>query len=303
MVWLRITLDSTVRDPELLSELLSAAGAEAVTFEDAADQAVLETLPGETRLWHHTQVSGLFAAGSDGPRIVDRLRQAVADPALRTTIVTVEDQDWERVWMERFRPMRFGRRLWICPRGHTPPKPEDITVMMDPGLAFGTGTHPTTALCLEWLDARDIRGKTVIDYGCGSGILAIAAAKLGARRVRAVDYDPQALTATASNAEINDVGDVVSLHEPNDLAEAGSDILLANILAGPLQELAPRFARLVRPGGHIVLSGILTDQAPAVMAKYSAWFNMEPVIIREEWVQLCGQRCSAITDCPNDLPV
>jgi ribosomal protein L11 methyltransferase len=150
-------------------------------------------------------------------------------------------------------------------------------------------------LCLEWLDAHDIRDKTVVDFGCGSGILAIAAAKLGARRVWAVDYDPQALTATASNAETNNVGGLISLHEPNDLAEAGCDVLLANILAGPLQELAPRFARLVHPGGHIVLSGILTEQVPAVMAKYQAWFNMEPAVTREEWVLLGGQRNNAIS--------
>jgi ribosomal protein L11 methyltransferase len=293
MPWLRITVDSTDHDPELLSELLIAAGAEAVTFEDGADQAVLETLPGETRLWSHTQVSGLFAADTNSALIVERLQQAVADPALRTAIATVEDQDWERTWMERFQPMRFGRRLWICPRWQTPPRPDDVTVMMDPGLAFGTGTHPTTALCLEWLDGHDINDRSVIDYGCGSGILAIAAAKLGARRVQAVDYEPQALIATTDNATTNGVGGQLSVHAPDDDAELSCDILLANILAGPLLELAPRFAQLVLPGGHIVLSGILAEQAPGVMAKYQAWFNMEPVATQEEWVRLSGQRSNA----------
>ena len=195
--------------------------------------------------------------------------------------------------MARFQPMRFGRRLWVCPRWQTPPQPDDVTVMMDPGLAFGTGTHPTTALCLEWLDEHDIRDRTVIDYGCGSGILAIAAAKLGARQVWAVDYDPQALTATADNAAENGVGRRLSVHQPDELEELNCDILLANILAAPLLELAPRFAHLVRPNGQIVLSGILDEQADAVMAKYRAWFNMEPAATREEWVRLSGQRSNA----------
>lgn len=293
MAWLRITLDCASHDPDLLSELLSAAGAEAVTFEDAADQAVLEPLPGETRLWRHTQVSGLFAADADSAVIIDNLRHAVGDPTLQPTVTTVEDQNWERAWMDRFEPLLFGRRLWVCPHWRTPPKPEDVIVMLDPGLAFGTGTHPTTALCLEWLDGHDIHNKTVIDYGCGSGILAIAAAKLGARQVWAVDYDPQALTATANNAEANAVSLQISLHEPDSLPEMKVDILLANILAGPLLELAPRIAQLVRPGGQVVLSGILAEQAPAVMEKYQVWFNMEPTATREEWVRLSGQRRNA----------
>jgi len=290
MGWLRITLDSASHDPEQLSELLTAAGAVAVTLEDAADQAVLEPLPGETRLWSHTQVSGLFAADADSAAVIDHLRRTLADPALRTTVAALEDQDWERAWMDRFKPLRFGRRLWVCPHWHTPPSPDDVTVMLDPGLAFGTGTHPTTALCLEWLDAHDLRNKTVVDYGCGSGILAIAAAKLGAQQVWAVDYDPQALTATANNAAANAVDRQISLHEPDSLPEMAVDIVLANILAGPLLELAPRIAQLVRPGGYVVLSGILLEQGPALLEKYRIWFNMEPVATRDEWARLSGQR-------------
>lgn len=290
MPWLRITLDAEAHDPESLSELLSAAGAAAVTFEDAADQAVLEPLPGETRLWNRTQISGLFAADADSTAVSAQLRRALDDPALPITITTLEDQDWERAWMDRFQAMRFGRRLWVCPHWQAPPHPEDVNILLDPGLAFGTGTHATTALCLEWLDGHDLHDKTVIDYGCGSGILAIAAAKLGARRVWAVDHDPQALTATAGNAEANDVGHLISLHQPDGLGEISCDILLANILAGPLQELAPRIAQRVRPGGWVVLSGILLEQAQAVMEKYQAWFNMEPIATREEWVRLSGRR-------------
>ncbi len=294
MAWLRITLDGASHDPELLSELLSAAGAEAVTLEDAADQSVLEPLPGETRLWRRTQVSGLFAAGTDSTVVLEQLRNNLCDPALHATTASIEDQDWERVWMDRFKPMRFGRRLWVCPHGSTPnadADPQDVIVNLDPGLAFGTGTHATTALCLEWLDSQELHNKAVIDYGCGSGILAIAAARLGARQVCAVDYDPQALIATASNAQANGVDRQISLHEPqHDLAENGADVLVANILAGPLLELAPRIARWVKPGGQVVLCGILLEQAPSLMEKYQTWFNMEPVAVREEWVRLSGQR-------------
>jgi ribosomal protein L11 methyltransferase len=293
MPWLRITLDGFPHDPDRISELLNAAGAEAVTFEDAADQAILEPLPGETHLWGRTKVSGLFAADADSARIIDHLRDALGDRALQATVTVVDDQDWERAWMDQFQPMRFGRRLWICPHWHTPPKPQDVTVMLDPGLAFGTGTHATTALCLEWLDAQDLHGKTVIDYGCGSGILAIAAAKLGARHIWAVDHDPQALTATGNNAAANGVESRISLHEPGALPQVTADVLLANILAGPLLELAPRFARLLRPGGNLVLSGILREQTSALLEKYQAWFNMEPATIREEWVRLSGRRNDA----------
>ena len=290
MAWLRITLDSPPHDPERLSELLGAAGAVSVTFEDAADQPILEPLPGETDLWPHTQVSGLFEGGVDATRILDTLRSELGDPTLQATATPVRDQDWQRAWMDRFQPLRFGRRLWVCPTWHRPPQPDGVTVMLDPGLAFGTGTHPTTALCLEWLDAQDLHGKTLIDYGCGSGILAIAAAKLGASRIWAVDYDPQALTATAVNAAANQVDDRISVCAPEALPAVTVDVVMANILYGPLLELTPRFARLVRAGGKLVLSGLLSEQAAALVEKYRTWFNMEPATSREEWVRLNGRR-------------
>jgi len=293
MAWLRITIDSSTHDPEQLSELLDAAGAVSVTFEDGADQSILEPLPGETHLWSKTQVTGLFAADANAALIVDTLRCELDDPLLRAHVTQVEDQDWERAWMDQFQPLRFGRRLWVCPHWHSPPRPEDVNIMLDPGLAFGTGTHPTTALCLEWLDVQELHDKIVIDYGCGSGILAIAAAKLGARRIFAVDYDPQALTATTNNALSNQVSEQISIHAPETLPSVMADILLANILSGPLLELAPRFAGLVRPGGKLVLSGVLSDQAAALLEKYRTWFNMEPTTTREEWVRLSGQRTDA----------
>jgi ribosomal protein L11 methyltransferase len=293
MAWLRITIDSSTHDPEQLSELLDAAGAVSVTFEDGADQPILEPLPGETHLWSKTRVTGLFAADANAALILDTLRNKLEDPLLRTSVTHVDDQDWERAWMDQFQPLRFGRRLWVCPHWHSPPQPEDVNIMLDPGLAFGTGTHPTTALCLEWLDAQELHDKTVIDYGCGSGILAIAAAKLGARRIWAVDYDPQALTATTNNALSNRVSEQLSIHAPETLPAVTADIVLANILSGPLLELAPRFAGLVRPGGKLVLSGVLSDQAAALLEKYRTWFNMEPTTTREEWVRLSGQRTDA----------
>lgn len=293
MSWLRITLESSAHDPELLSELLSAAGAVSVTYEDAADQPILEPMPGETNLWPHTKVSGLYAAEVDAAQILGGIRRHLDDPGLQASVTTVEDQDWERSWMDRFQPMRFGKRLWVCPHWHSPPRPEDVNVMLDPGLAFGTGTHPTTALCLEWLDSQSLHDKTVIDYGCGSGILAIAAAKLGARHIWAVDYDPQALTATANNALANHVSEKISLHTPDAMPAVMADVLMANILSGPLLELAPRLARLVQPGGKLVLSGILNNQVSALMEKYRAWFTMEPATNREEWVRLSGLRTDA----------
>ena len=293
MAWLRITIDSSTHDPEQLSELLDAAGAVSVTFEDGADQPILEPLPGETHLWSKTQVTGLFAADANAALMLDALRSDLGDPLLRAAITQVDDQDWERTWMDQFQPLRFGRRLWVCPHWHSPPQPEDVNIMLDPGLAFGTGTHPTTALCLEWLDAQELHDNTVIDYGCGSGILAIAAAKLGARRIWAVDYDPQALTATTNNALANQVGEHISIHAPEAMPAVTADVLLANILSGPLLELAPRFAGLVRPGGKLVLSGVLSDQAATLLEKYRTWFNMEAVTTREEWVRLSGQRTDA----------
>ncbi len=293
MAWLRITIDSSSHDPEQLSELLDAAGAVSVTFEDGADQAILEPLPGETQMWSNTSVTGLFAADANTTLILDTLRSDLSDPLLRTSVSQVDDQDWERAWMDQFQPLRFGRRLWVCPHWHSPPQPEAVNILLDPGLAFGTGTHPTTALCLEWLDAQELHDKTVIDYGCGSGILAIAAAKLGARRIWAVDYDPQALTATTNNARANQVDEHISIHAPEALPAVTADVLLANILSGPLLELAPRFASLVRPGGKLVLSGILTDQAASLLEKYRTWFNMEPATTRDEWVRLSGQRTDA----------
>ncbi|MEQ6340826.1 MAG: 50S ribosomal protein L11 methyltransferase [Gammaproteobacteria bacterium] len=295
MPWLQLKLNAKPDTAQHLADLLSEAGASAVTLQDGADQPLYEPPPGVTPLWTQTSVTGLFEADADLDAVLEYLRVALGqdEPPIHR-IAPLEDKDWEREWMDNFHPMRFGDRLWICPSWRSPPEPDAVNVLLDPGLAFGTGTHPTTALCLEWLDQHDIAGKDVIDYGCGSGILAVAAAKLGARRVWAVDYDPQALLATTLNAEKNAVDAVITTVLPKDLAAhfpgEPVDLLIANILAKPLIDLAPPFAELVRPGGSIVLSGVLDSQSDDVAGHYQPWFDMAPRVEREEWVRLSGIR-------------
>ena len=294
-LWLQLTLEAIDHPPEQLEDALLYAGALAVTLEDAGDQPVLEPAPGETPLWAHTRVTGLFDAQTDIEVIKNRLRRflrAAHLPECRLT--ALEERDWVRAWMDHFHPMRFGQRLWVCPTGQPPPDPQAVNIRLDPGLAFGTGAHPTTALCLEWLDGADLTGKTVLDYGCGSGILAIAAAKLGARRVWAVDIDPQALLASDDNAAENEVEARIELVSPAELPTGlRVDILLANILAGVLVRLAPEFGRRVQPGGRLALSGILDQHTDAVRAAFSHEFVIGRIQRREDWVLLEGVRREA----------
>jgi ribosomal protein L11 methyltransferase len=291
MPWLQLKLDTPPDQAEQISDLLTQLGAAAVTFEDGADQPLFEPDPGETKLWNHTRIIGLFDAGDDMQLIIAALKNALGDLAPREFHINpVEEKDWERAWMDNFKPIRFGKNLWICPSWHTPNDPAAVNVMLDPGLAFGTGTHPTTALCLEWLDAHPPKGLEVIDYGCGSGILAIAAALLGANHVEAVDHDPQALLATRDNAGKNHVEEKIRTLLPKQFEEKPADLILANILANPLIELAPRFAALLKPGGQIVLSGILDEQAETVMQRYREWFDLQPPGRLEEWVRIDGVR-------------
>ncbi len=285
--WLQLAVIATPTDAEQIEAILLAAGAMAVSLEDEQDEARFETQPGSATLWTSTRVVGLFPAGSDLESVLASLQQALGretPPPHR--ISQLPDQDWERVWLERFRPMRFGRRLWICPGDHPPPDPAGINIFLDPGLAFGTGTHPTTALCLEWLEGAALTGATVLDYGCGSGILAVAAARLGARRVWAVDIDPQALEASAANAAKNGVAAAIRGALPQALPTMEVDCVVANILARPLQELAPRLATYLGAGAPLVLSGILAEQAEEVMAAYRPWFGNFQVTRQEEWVRI-----------------
>ena len=277
---------------EKASSLLTGQGAMSVTYTDAGDNPVYEPLPGETKLWSETIVTGLFDAEVKTGRIMDFVKSHLR-PGTQITSEIREDKDWVREWMDHFKPMKFGRRLWICPSWCKTPDPDAVNLMLDPGLAFGTGTHPTTAMCLEFLDGEPLEGKHVIDFGCGSGILAIAALLLGAKSALGLDIDPQAIKASGENAERNGVRDRLSLRltggeapEENEKA----DVLVANILAGPLTELAPDIEKLVKKGGHLALSGILAKQADDVRAVYSQWFEMDEPLIREDWCRLTGIR-------------
>ncbi|NBI12204.1 50S ribosomal protein L11 methyltransferase [[Haemophilus] felis] len=291
MAWVQIRINSTDKKAEQMSDFLEEIGAVSVTFMDSQDTPIFEPLPGETRLWGNTDVVALFDAETDMQQIVQLLqKETYLDEHSAYKIEQIEDKDWEREWMDNFHPMQFGRRLWICPSWREVPEPDAVNVMLDPGLAFGTGTHPTTALCLEWLDSLDLQGKTLIDFGCGSGILAIAALKLGAKSAIGIDIDPQAILASRNNAEQNGVADRLQLFLSQDKpTNLQADVVVANILAGPLKELAPIISQLVKPNGVLGLSGILSTQAKLVCDAYVGSFILEPVEEREEWCRITGK--------------
>ncbi len=293
MSWQELIFDVSPSEADALSECLSDAGAASVTFKDNADTPIYEPAADASDLWPHTRVIGLFESGTDFDQVLASIQHAPGFTTLPPYRITeLKEQPWERLWMDEFKPMRFGQRLWICPTEMSPPEPDAINIMLDPGLAFGTGTHPTTALCLEWIDQNDLNNKTVIDFGCGSGILAIAAAMCGAASIQAVDIDPQALLATNSNATQNSVAQQISTTLPDEATGklAAVDCLLANILANPLIELAHYFSTLVKHNGIIVLSGVLSEQATQVSAAYEQWFEFLPVTEKEGWVRLVARR-------------
>jgi ribosomal protein L11 methyltransferase len=293
MPHLQLTIDIGTRDPQPVEDALFELGAVSVTLLDAADDPVLEPAPGQTPLWPTIVVRALFDADTDPHALATALALTGGPDFPAPSFERIEDRAWEREWLKDFRPMRFGRRLWVCPGGMPAGDPQAIRIELDPGLAFGTGTHATTAMCLEWLDGLPpaaVDEAAVIDYGCGSGILAIAALKLGARSVTAMDIDPQALLATAQNAERNQVADRVQATADPEAGGRPADILVANILAGPLVELAPRLARLVRPRGRLALSGLLLGQAGAVAAAYQPWFDIGLTGDRDGWGLVSGRR-------------
>lgn len=293
MPWIQATFCSDSERASLIEAVLENAGALAVTLGDAADDPQLEPPPGTMPLWRHVTLTALFPDEPQAYVTAQALSLSLSGHlSAEPRIERIQDQVWERVWMADFAPARFGRRLWICPRDRSVDHPDAVVVKLDPGLAFGTGHHATTALCLTWLDSADLAGKTVIDYGCGSGILAIAALQLGAMRAIAIDHDPQALEATRSNAEQNAVVDRLLLCPPEEMPDDPVDYLLANILAGPLVDLAPRLAALARPGGSIILSGILHDQCEQIEGAYAPWLELAPPRIQDEWVLLSGCRRS-----------
>lgn len=291
MAWVQIRINSTKENAELISDELMELGCPSVTFVDAKDTPIYEPKLGEVTLWADTTVIGLFDASVDMQAITDQLAKL---PALQEQFVfkveQLEDKDWEREWMDNFHPIQFGERLWICPSWRDIPDPNAVNVLLDPGLAFGTGTHNTTALCLRWLDSLDLTGKTVVDFGCGSGILGIAALKLGAERVIGIDIDPQALEASRDNAERNGVADLLEVYLPEDQPEFEADILVANILAQPLRELHQVILGLLKSGGQFALSGILEEQVASVEDIYSQYANLETSLQDGEWMRVAGQK-------------
>ena len=295
MPWQQLVIELGSLEPTRIEAVLLEHGACSVTLSDAGDKPVLEPAPGETPLWTDTLMTGLFAADADLEPVRAALAaEAAPSPAPVCRLESLDDRDWEREWLRDFAPMRFGERLWVCPNGMPADDPDAVVVELDPGLAFGTGTHPTTALCLEWLDSLPLAGKSVLDYGCGSGILAIAALKLGAREATGYDIDPQALTASRENAMQNGISDLFELTiRPGDLSNP-HDIVLANILAGPLIELATEILDLTITGGKLALSGILGDQVADVTAAYAAGVRFDPPAFREQdgqtWARLTGIR-------------
>ena len=287
--WLQFTLALDGLDLERVEEALLSTGAVSVTLEDAGDQPLYEPEP--ESLWSHTRLTGLFPADADMDAARAVLLATLALPELPAhRIEPLEDRDWTREWLKDFKPMRFGKRLWVCPTAFTPPDPAGVNLILDPGLAFGTGTHATTALCLEWLDGADVRGLEVVDYGCGSGILAIAAARLGAKQVWAADNDPQALVATRDNAARNGVAAAIRIVAPEALPALKAQLMLANILARPLLERAPLFSRMLAPGARVVLSGILVNQEKDIQRAYAPWFESLETAKREDWLRLVLRR-------------
>ena len=287
MPWIQISFDCSKDLSSIISEAFSDVGAASVTLQDAADQPLLEPGVGETPLWEQVIVTGLFDATTDIDSLANQIQTAIAPEKLpQWRASSVEDKAWEREWMKHFHPMRFGHRTWICPSWQSPPQPDAVNILLDPGLAFGTGTHPTTALCLEWLDQHIQGGEKVIDFGCGSGILGIGALKLGAREVWAVDNDPQALVATRDNAAKNQVDSKIQLRSTSEPLNIQADIILANILVNPLVSLAPLFASHIKTGGMAILSGILSEQRNLIMEAYHTHFTLESSAQNEDWIRL-----------------
>lgn len=290
MAWLQLIIPTNDAEADQLSDALMEQGAASVTLQDMQDQPVLEPTPGTTPMWSQTRVVGLFNANDDLKQVVANVEQQLRKKIPDWKGEQLEDKDWVRAWMDDFKPMQFGEKLWVVPSTFEPPEKDAANILLDPGLAFGTGTHPTTSMCLEWLDANPPTGNDIIDFGCGSGILAIGAILLGANHAEAIDIDPQALIATHDNAEKNNVSNQIKTSLPKEFPKQTTSLLLANILASPLVELAPYFAELTTPQGQIVLSGILAEQADAVLAAYQTNFEIAIWKQNGDWVCLAGVR-------------
>jgi ribosomal protein L11 methyltransferase len=295
MDWRQFVMDLEKLNPDSVEEIFARHGAQSITLTDAGDKALLEPGPGETPMWSEIRITGLFAPDVNLETLQDDLRTTLEIevlPALRIT--ELEDRAWEREWLKDFGPMQFGERVWICPGNSTVDNDDAVIVQLDPGLAFGTGTHATTALCLEWLDSLQLQGKSILDYGCGSGILAIAALKLGCDSAVALDIDRQALVATRENATRNSVSKLLMTTQQPQITGGPFDIVVANILAAPLIELADSIAGQVKSGCLLALSGILSEQVGDVLKAYDPWIEFDEPVEREQsghtWARLNGRR-------------
>ncbi len=291
MPWLQLNIITSRDSAHSVEKALEKTTAVSITFSDNADQPILEPALGETPLWDDTKVTALFDAEVNTKAIDRQMNGLLKDLYSNHQWEQLEDKDWEREWMKNFQPIQCADNLWICPSWLEPPNPNATNLMLDPGLAFGTGTHPTTFLCMQWLAEQSYAGKHIIDYGCGSGILAITALLLGADSALGVDIDPQALLATRDNAERNQIDiDKIPVFLPNAAPKTPADMVVANILAGPLAELAPTLSALVIPGGQLCLSGILASQADAVMQAYREEFDFDPIVEKDNWVRLSATK-------------
>ena len=293
MSWLQVSINATKQTAESVETVLISAGSISITFKDAADEPILEPEIGTTPLWKNTIITGLFDNTIEQDTLITRLRSELPR-SCEIIFETLDDKDWTRAWMDNYTAMQFGERLWVCPWHLEPPDPTAVNLRLDPGLAFGTGTHPTTALCLTWLDKNISQQKNILDYGCGSGILAIAALLLGAQHADGVDIDEQAIIATIENTKANDVESQLKAMTVKQFQtidnQQQNDIVLANILSGPLVELAPTLQTYVKKGGDIVLSGILQEQAEQTQSAYAQYFEMDEIEVEEDWVLLHGRK-------------
>ncbi len=290
MAWHQLTVTTTEKSASKIAKHFTHLGAVSVTYMDAEDEPVYEPRIGETKIWSHTQVEALFELDIEPDAVKSAMNTKFKTISDSWKYEFIEDQAWERAWMEFYHPMKFANRLWVCPTDQEQREEGTVCLTLDPGLAFGTGTHPTTALCLEWLASNDLTNKTVIDYGCGSGILAVAAILLGAKEAHAIDIDPQALTATRDNALKNNVSDKIHCYLPENFTPFKADVVLANILAKPLIDLSESICGLVIEKGNLVLSGILAEQADSVVDAYVEKIDFAPRVQQEDWMRLNGHK-------------
>ncbi len=287
MSWLKISFAVKKDQLDIVSEQLEQAGAQAVTIEDAGDHPLFDLLDGEQPVWDSSLITGLFNAEQGLDAVLAELANSFTPHTLPDyQVETLADQDWERSWMDRFQPMQYGSKLWICPTWCEPPDPDATNIMLDPGLAFGSGSHETTRLCMQWLSGQELEGKSVIDYGCGSGILAITALKMGAAHALGVDIDPQALQASRQNAQLNLVSDSLQLELPKNVPEQSeADIIFANILAGTLIELKSQLLGFRKPQGVLILSGVLQSQKALIIKEFEAG-NIVQVVSEGDWLMM-----------------